>query len=30
MDQAELQPLEVSRGAAVGDVDNDGDAGCCW
>ena len=26
MDQAELQPLEVSRGAAVGDVDNDGDA----
>ena len=25
-DQAELQPLEVSRGAAVGDVDNDGDA----
>ena len=26
MDQRELQPLEVSRGAAVGDVDNDGDA----
>jgi len=26
MDQAELQPLEVSRGAVVGDVDNDGDA----
>ncbi len=25
MDQAELQPLEVSRGAAMGDVDNDGD-----
>ena len=25
MDQAELQPLEVSRGAALGDVDNDGD-----
>ena len=24
-DQAELQPLEVSRGAALGDVDNDGD-----
>jgi hypothetical protein len=23
--QAELQPLEVSRGAALGDVDNDGD-----
>ena len=26
MDQAELQLLEVSRGATVGDVDNDGDA----
>jgi hypothetical protein len=26
MDQRALQPLEVSRGAAVGDVDNDGDA----
>ena len=26
MDQTELQPLEVSRGAVVGDVDNDGDA----
>ncbi|HEU4509915.1 MAG TPA: CRTAC1 family protein [Pyrinomonadaceae bacterium] len=25
MDQAELQPLEVGRGAAFGDVDNDGD-----
>ena len=25
MDQAELQPLEVSRGAMLGDVDNDGD-----
>ena len=25
MDQAELQPLAVSRGAALGDVDNDGD-----
>ncbi|HET6976463.1 MAG TPA: CRTAC1 family protein [Pyrinomonadaceae bacterium] len=25
MDQAELLPLEVSRGAAFGDVDNDGD-----
>jgi enediyne biosynthesis protein E4 len=25
MDQPELQPLDVSRGAAVGDVDNDGD-----
>ena len=25
MDQAELQPLEVSRGAAMGDIDNDGD-----
>jgi len=25
MDQAELQPLEVSRGATLGDVDNDGD-----
>ena len=25
MDQADLQPLEVSRGAALGDVDNDGD-----
>ena len=25
MDQAALQPLEVSRGAALGDVDNDGD-----
>src|ERR1043165_6144835 len=25
MDQAELQPLELSRGAAMGDVDNDGD-----
>ncbi|HEU4934798.1 MAG TPA: CRTAC1 family protein [Pyrinomonadaceae bacterium] len=25
MDQAELQPLEVSRGAALGDIDNDGD-----
>jgi hypothetical protein len=25
MDQAELQPLEVSRGAALVDVDNDGD-----
>jgi hypothetical protein len=25
LDQAELQPLEVSRGAALGDVDNDGD-----
>jgi len=26
LDQPELQPLEVSRGAVVGDVDNDGDA----
>jgi len=25
MDQAELQPLEVSRGTAMGDIDNDGD-----
>ena len=25
MDQAALQPLEVSRGAAFGDIDNDGD-----
>lgn len=25
MDQADLRPLEVSRGAALGDVDNDGD-----
>jgi hypothetical protein len=25
LDQADLQPLEVSRGAALGDVDNDGD-----
>jgi hypothetical protein len=25
MDQPELQPLDVSRGAALGDVDNDGD-----
>lgn len=25
MEQAELQPLEISRGAALGDVDNDGD-----
>jgi enediyne biosynthesis protein E4 len=25
LDQAELEPLEVSRGAALGDVDNDGD-----
>jgi len=25
MDQAELQPLEVSRGATLGDVDNNGD-----
>ena len=25
VDQAELEPLEVSRGAALGDIDNDGD-----
>ena len=25
MDQTDLQPLEVSRGAALGDIDNDGD-----
>ena len=25
MDQAELEPLEVSRGTAMGDIDNDGD-----